>query len=186
MKKQIFSAILLFVFAIAAQAQNITVHGTVLSKTDDEPLIGASIISDVKGSMGAATDFDGNFTMTVPEGSYITVSYVGYTTMKAAAQPTMTIYLEEDAELLDEVVVVGYSSEKKSDLTGSVSVVKMKDVADTPTGNVIIPAGTCSGHEYHYRRYSRWPEHRHIYTWRLVIPKRCQRTALCNRRCDDP
>ena len=137
MKKQIFSAILLFVFAIAAQAQNITVHGTVLSKTDDEPLIGASIISDVKGSMGAATDFDGNFTMTVPEGSYITVSYVGYTTMKAAAQPTMTIYLEEDAELLDEVVVVGYSSEKKSDLTGSVSVVKMKDVADTPTGNVI-------------------------------------------------
>ena len=76
MKKQILSAILLFVFAIAAQAQNITVHGTVLSKTDDEPLIGASIISDVKGSMGAATDFDGNFTMTVPEGSYITVSYV--------------------------------------------------------------------------------------------------------------
>ena len=137
MKKQILSAILLFVFAIAAQAQNITVHGTVLSKTDDEPLIGASIISDVKGSMGAATDFDGNFTMTVPEGSYITVSYVGYTTMKAAAQPTMTIYLEEDAEHLDEVVVVGYSSEKKSDLTGSVSVVKMKDVADTPTGNVI-------------------------------------------------
>ena len=49
----------------------------------------------------------------------------------------MTIHLTEDSEILDEVVVVGYSSEKKSDLTGSVSVVKMKDVSDTPTGNVI-------------------------------------------------
>lgn len=49
----------------------------------------------------------------------------------------MTIHLSEDIEILDEVVVVGYSSEKKSDLTGSVSVVKMKDVSDTPTGNVI-------------------------------------------------
>lgn len=68
---------LLFI-AIAAQAQNITVHGTVISSTDNEPLIGASVISDVKGSNGVATDIDGNFTITVPEGSSLTISYVGH------------------------------------------------------------------------------------------------------------
>lgn len=136
MKRIILSTFLLIV-AIAVQAQSITVHGTVVSATDSEPLIGASVISDVKGANGAATDIDGNFIMTVPEGSSLTVSYIGFKPKTVKAQPEMTIILEEDTETLDEVVVVGYSSEKKSDLTGSVSVVKMKDVADTPTGNVI-------------------------------------------------
>lgn len=137
MKKQILSAVLLLFMAIMAQAQNITVHGTVVSKTDSEPLIGASVISNVKGANGAATDIDGNFTLIVPEGSDLTVSYVGFKSKTVKAAPELTIYLEENSEILDEVVVVGYSSEKKSDLTGSVSVVKMKDVADIPTGNVI-------------------------------------------------
>ncbi len=137
MKKTILSALLLFFTAIMAQAQNITVHGTVISAGDDEPLIGASIVSDVNGANGTATDIDGNFTLTVPAGSKIKVSYVGYRPQTLVAEETMNILLSEDSELLDEVVVVGYSSEKKSDLTGSVSVVKMKDVADTPTGNVI-------------------------------------------------
>lgn len=137
MKNRILSVLVLFLMAIAAQAQNITVHGTVISATDSEPLIGASVVSDVKTTNGAATDFDGKFTLTVPAGSTITVSYVGYRPQTLKAEPEMEILLAEDTELLDEVVVVGYSSEKKSDLTGSVSVVKMKDVADTPTGNVI-------------------------------------------------
>lgn len=137
MKKTILSAILMFIAAIAAQAQDITVHGTVLSATDDEPLIGASVVADVAGRAGAATDIDGNFTLTVAPGTILTVSYVGFRTTTVEAAPTLTIRLEEDSKLLDEVVVVGYSAEKKSDLTGSVSVVKMKDVADIPTGNVI-------------------------------------------------
>lgn len=137
MKRTILYALLLIAAVVGANAQSITVHGTVLSATDDEPLLGASVISDVKGANGAATDFDGNFTLIVPQGSHLTVSYVGFKPKTVEAAPELTIYLEENSEILDEVVVVGYSAEKKSDLTGSVSVVKMKDVADTPTGNVI-------------------------------------------------
>ncbi len=137
MKKTIQSAILTLVLVLTAQAQNITVRGTVVSASDDEPLIGASVVSDTPAKTAAATDIDGHFTITVPQGSNLKISYVGFkpATVKAAA--SVEVKLEENSEVLDEVVVVGYSSEKKSDLTGSVSVVKMKDVADMPTGNVI-------------------------------------------------
>ena len=137
MKRSLLTALIAFMAFVCAQAQNITVHGTVYSKTDDEPLIGATVKSEIASANGAATDFDGQFTINVPEGSNLIVSYIGYKTLTVKAAPELTIYLEENVELLDEVVVVGYSAEKKSDLTGSVSVVKMKDVADTPTGNVI-------------------------------------------------
>lgn len=137
MKKTILSAVMLFIMALLAQAQNITVQGTVVSATDNEPLIGAVVIPANNEKNGVTTDFDGKFTLNVPEGTALAVSYVGYKTATVKAQPSLTVSLDEDAELLDEVVVVGYSAEKKSDLTGSVSVVKMKDVADTPTGNVI-------------------------------------------------
>ena len=128
---------MLLLVALLAQAQNITVQGTVISATDNEPLIGAVVIPADNEKNGVTTDFDGKFTLNVPEGTGLTISYVGYKTVTVKAQPSLTVTLDEDAELLDEVVVVGYSAEKKSDLTGSVSVVKMKDVADTPTGNVI-------------------------------------------------
>ena len=137
MKRFILNAILFLSMAIAAQAQSISVQGVVVSATDGEPLIGASVVSSAKGTLGVSTDFDGKFAIKVPENSSITVTYVGFKPLTLKATPEMTIKLEEDTELLDEVVVVGYSTEKKSDLTGSVSVVKMKDVADTPTGNVI-------------------------------------------------
>ena len=136
MKRTIITAMLPLLMAITAYAQNITVHGTVLSQTDDEPLIGASVMCE-QTKTGAATDIDGNFEISVPQGATLTISYVGYNTEKAQALDNMTVRLAENSAVLDEIVVVGYSSEKKSDLTGSVSVVKMKDVADTPTGNVI-------------------------------------------------
>ncbi len=137
MKKSILSAIALTIAALTGRAEDIKVQGTVISTTDNEPLIGATIMPDTKGVNGTVTDLDGNFTISVPEGSHLTVTYVGYQSQKVKAAPTMEIMLNEDTELLDEVVVVGYSTEKKADLTGSVSVVKMKDVSDTPTGNVI-------------------------------------------------
>lgn len=127
MKKAILSAILLFIMAITAQAQDITVQGTVLSSADSEPMIGASVISDVKGTTGTATDLDGNFTLTVPQGSNLVISYIGYRTKTVKAEPKMTILLDEDTELLDELVVVGYQTMKKADLTGSVSVVSTKN-----------------------------------------------------------
>ena len=136
MKRTILSAILLFMAAVLSQAQNITVHGTVVSKADDEPLIGVSVLCKA-AETGATTDIDGHFNISVPEGADLVVSYIGFKTISVQAQPEMVIRLEEDNALLDEVVVVGYSSEKKADLTGSVSVVKMKDVSDTPTGNVV-------------------------------------------------
>ena len=137
MKKRILFSLLLCVIAMAIKAQDITVNGTVFSATDSEPLIGASVVSSVKGTNGTTTDFDGNFTLVVPKGSSLTISYIGYVTTTVEAAPNMEIKLKENSEVLNEVVIVGYSTEKKSDLTGSVSVVKMKDVADIPTGNVI-------------------------------------------------
>ena len=114
MKRTILSAILLFVMAMIAQAQNITVHGTVFSKTDDEPLLGASVFCE-KNNAGAVTDIDGKFVITVPRGSVLKISYVGFVPAEVKASDGMTVYLAENTEMLDEIVVVGYSSEKKAD-----------------------------------------------------------------------
>lgn len=136
MKKAILSAILLFLVGIAAHAQNITVHGTVLSKSDGEPLIGATVLSDATKN-GASADIDGNFTLSVPEGSKITVSYIGYVAQTVTAQPEMTIYLDENSDVLDEVVVVGYQTVRKADLTGAVSVMNMKEPISEASSNIM-------------------------------------------------
>ena len=73
--------------SISAYAQDLTVKGTVLSKTDDEPLIGATVLSSHKGTAGTATDIDGNFTLTVPAGSTLTFSYIGYESVSMKAAP---------------------------------------------------------------------------------------------------
>ncbi len=122
MKRTFLSALLLVLLTILAQAQNITVQGTVISRTDDEPLIGASVLCEATKA-AAATDLDGNFQITVPEGAVLKVSYVGYNTVDVKAEPVMTVYLDENTELLDDLVVVGYQTMKKADLTGAVSVV---------------------------------------------------------------
>lgn len=127
MKKSILTALMLFLFTIAMQAQNISVHGTVISKTDNEPLIGASVFCSATKT-GTATDIDGNFEISVPEGSELTFSYVGYQSQTLKATPEMNIVLGEDEQLLDELVVVGYQTVKKADLTGSVSVVSTKNL----------------------------------------------------------
>ena len=137
MKKQILSAVLLLFMAVMAQAQNITVHGTVVSAADDEPLIGASVISDIKGTTGVATDIDGNFEITVPDGSSLTVSYVGFKPQTVKAAPQLTIALEENSAVLDEVVVVGYQTVRKADLTGAVSVMDMKEPLSENSGNIM-------------------------------------------------
>lgn len=127
MKKTILSTLLLFLIAIVAQAQNITVHGTVLSSVDDEPLIGASVVPEGQPANGAVTDIDGNFVISVPAGSNLVVSYIGYNPTTVIAEDGMTVRLDEDSQLLDEVVVVGYQTMRKADLTGSVSVVSTKN-----------------------------------------------------------
>ena len=129
--------VLLCCSALTALAQQIQVKGTVLDKKLGETIIGASIVEVGTESNGTITDFDGNFTLSVNSGATLQVSYVGYKTLTVKAEPTLRIELEEDSQVLGEVVVTGYMAEKKASLTGSVSVVKMKDVADVPTGNVL-------------------------------------------------
>ncbi len=131
MKKGILSAIMLLLTAVMMQAQEITVHGTVVSVVDDEPLIGATVMCEVN-KKGTATDIDGKFTLSVPEGSLLKVSYVGFQTVEVKAEPEMTILLTEDSGLLDELVVVGYQTVRKADLTGSVSVVATRDLETSP------------------------------------------------------
>ena len=134
MKKLFLFALFLVGFSAAVQAQNLQVSGTVVSKAD----IGASVVEVGNDKNGIITDLDGKFTLTVKEGAEISVSYIGCKTQTLKAQSVMNIILEEDSEVLDEVVVTGYMTEKKASLTGSVAVVKMKDVADIPTGNVML------------------------------------------------
>ena len=84
MKKSILSALMLVAGMLGAFAQNVTVHGLVVSKSDNEPLIGATVFSEATKA-GTSTDIDGNFQLTVPEGTMLKVSYIGYATTEVAA-----------------------------------------------------------------------------------------------------
>ena len=136
MKKSFLSALMLLFAGVTAYAQDITVQGTVVSRADDEPLIGATVMCN-ETHKGTATDIDGNFTLTVPQGADLTVSYVGFQTKTVSAEPQMMIYLDEDSALLDEVVVIGYQTIRKADLTGAVSVMDMKEPLSQNTGNIL-------------------------------------------------
>lgn len=129
MSKHLLTSFVLSLLAtVSVCAQNVSVHGTVLSKTDNEPLIGVAVVSDAKGT-GVATGIDGRFTLDVPANTTVSFSYIGYKPLKIeATAEELTVYLEEEASQLDEVVVVGYSVQRKADLTGSVSVVSTKDI----------------------------------------------------------
>ena len=127
---------LLLLGMTAVKAQDITVKGIVLSATDDEPLIGVTVMA-VGTSHGVATDFDGNFSITVPTGTDLRFSYVGYDTQILKAAPDMVVKLVEDAALLDEVVVVGYTTQRKADLTGAVSVMNMKEPISENSSSII-------------------------------------------------
>ena len=134
---RICTLIVLLFAGISSFAQQVQVKGIVVEKTTGESIIGASVMEVGSASNGTITDIDGNFTLSVASGATLSVSYIGYKTVTVKAQPTLRIELAEDSQLIDEVVVTGYMSEKKASLTGSVAVVKMKDVADIPTGNVL-------------------------------------------------
>ncbi len=136
MKKTILYALFMLLAVIGAQAQEITVSGTVLSGSDNEPLIGATVRS-VATNAGTSTDIDGNFTIKVPQGSDLQVSYIGYEPLTLKAQPSMTITLKENSTSLDEIVVVGYTTQRKADLTGAVAVMNMKEPLSENSGNIM-------------------------------------------------
>lgn len=116
--------------ALCGYAKDVNVSGTVVADTDDEPLIGASVM--VKGtSIGVATDLDGNFTLKVPQGATLNVQYVGFKAQEVVIKDEMTglvIRMVSDAALLDEVIAVGYGVQKKSVVTASIAKISSDDL----------------------------------------------------------
>jgi len=138
-KKLPFLGVVIFGFmSQIVSAQEINVSGTVLDAATNEPLLGASVI--VKGTKsGKITDFDGNFTLIASSiKSILIVSYVGYKTQEVeiGSKSTFTILLAPDMEALNEVVVVGFGTQKKQNLSGSVETVDMKKIEGRATANI--------------------------------------------------
>ena len=130
-------ALLLSVMCFAAYAQK-TVTGTVKDATG-EPMIGVSILVDGT-TIGGITDFDGNFTIKdVPEKAVLKITYIGFKDQKisVAGKNSFNVTMEEDAASLDEVVVVGYGTMKKKDLTGAVANVKTEDLQKVAGANAL-------------------------------------------------
>jgi TonB-dependent starch-binding outer membrane protein SusC len=130
--------VLLFL-SLGLQAQDLIVRGTVTDQENGEPLLGATILVTETGN-GTVTDFEGKFSLTLSPGNYsLQISYTGYATKEIRnvnSSGDMNIILVEGA-LLDEVVVVGYTSQKRKDLTGAVSVVKMEEVGQVHYANAL-------------------------------------------------
>lgn len=115
--------------------QQKSINGIVADE-QGEPIIGASVLE--KGTTnGTITDLDGRFTLSIGKGTELIVSYVGYTTktVKIGNQSTIKIVLIEDTKTLDEVVVIGYGTQKKSDVSGSVTSVSGDKLSKIPTAN---------------------------------------------------
>ena len=121
--------------SVSAMAQDRTVTGKVTGGDDNEPLIGASIV--IKGTIkGALTDLDGNFSIAAPDNATLIVSFVGYATQEISVGTQSTINVTLNASTLDEVVVTGYSVDKRRQSTGAVAIVKTRDLTIVPSASV--------------------------------------------------
>ena len=139
-KMKTMRAMLLFLLvamiSLGVSAQNVAVKGTVKDKTG-ETVIGASVVLKGNSSVGTITDIDGNFSLSVPASSTLIISYVGMKTQEVQLDGSSSyeITLEDDSQALEEVVVIGYGSVKKKDLTGSVATVNSEVLAAVPVAN---------------------------------------------------
>ena len=139
MKSMRYTLLFLLVAAItlSVSAQNVTVKGTVKDKTG-ETVIGASVVEKGNTGNGTITDIDGNFSISVPSNATIIFSYVGMKTQEVAVngKSVVNVTMEDDSQALEEVVVIGYGTVSKRDLTGSVASVKSEELAAVPVTNV--------------------------------------------------
>ena len=128
--------LLVALISLSVSAQNVTVKGTVKDKTG-ETVIGASVVEKGNTSNGTITDIDGNYTISVPANATIVFSYVGMTTQEASVKgkTQIDIVMEDDAQALEEVVVIGYGAVKRKDLTGSVATVSSDVLAAVPVAS---------------------------------------------------
>ena len=135
--RKIFLTILLAVLSSALLSAQDTVTGTVVSGSDGMPVIGAAVMEVGNTTNGTVTDIDGKFSISVPEGAELIFVSIGFKDLTAKASPVMNITLEEDSQMLEETVVTGYAVQRKADLTGSISVVNVDDIARQNENNPI-------------------------------------------------
>ena len=121
--QKILSLLVGLFLCVGAYAQTVTVKGHVVDATGLE-VIGANVVEKGNTTNGTITDFEGNFTLTVPQGATLQISFIGYKPVEVAAAPAVNVTMQDDTELLGEVVVIGYGVARKNDLTGSVTAVK--------------------------------------------------------------
>ena len=130
--KKLFLSSLIFLTSTIMYAQS-EIKGTVLDDLG-ETVIGATVLE--KGTTnGTITDFDGNFSLKVDAGKMLVISYVGYKSIEVPAQNGMTVTLSEDAEMLEEFVVTGYTVQRKADLTGAISMVSVDEMSKQNENN---------------------------------------------------
>lgn len=134
-KGLLFSCMWIATFALFGQ--NITVNGTV-TDTDNEPVIGATIVLQDDMARGTVTDIDGNYMISTPSDGYLQFSFVGMQTqtIPVNGRTVINVVLESDTELLDEVIVVGYGTQRKVNLTGAVAQISDKELSNRPIQNV--------------------------------------------------
>ena len=123
----------------ASQNNKITISGTVLDKTTNDPLIGVSVVVKGVANAGTITDMDGKFTLKLPYAEApLVFSYLGYQPQEIVpgAKKDLTVLLQEDTKALQEVVVVGYTKQRKETMVGSVATITTKDLTQSPTANI--------------------------------------------------
>ena len=132
----VFAFVVACILGVSAFAQNRPISGTVVDGSG-VPVIGASVVVVGNASIGAVTDIDGKFVLTVPAGANITVSCIGYSSQTVAIgnQTEFHFVLEEDAEFLEETVVIGYGVQRKSDITGAIASVNENDLKNRSTAD---------------------------------------------------
>lgn len=155
----VFISVFLLLGNLLAEAQTgRTISGIVVSEVGNEPLIGVNVVQ--KGTTnGAVTDLDGRFTLTVPDGSVLQITYIGYQEQLLTVKPNIAIYqvtLKEDSQALDEVVVVGYGIQKKKLVTGATVQVKGDDIQKLNTVSALgaLQSQTPGGEHYPIIRYA--------------------------------
>lgn len=134
--KTLAMSILMVLISTVAFAQTEQVSGTVTDNSG-EPIIGATVLVVGQSGNGTVTDIDGNFTLQAKPGSTLSISYIGYKNQEVKAGKGLKIVLEDESKLLNEVVVTGYTTQRKADLTGAISVVSVDELAKQNENNPI-------------------------------------------------
>ena len=148
-KRILLNAVFIALGTVASAQQQVDVNGTVKDETG-ETIIGATVMED--GTRNATvTDFDGNFRLKTAPGAKLKISYVGYKTQTVTAAPAVNVIMEEENATLNELVVTGYTTQRKADLTGSVSVVSTDELKTSPDADPMralqgrVPGMTVTG-----------------------------------------